>query len=234
MSTLKQSAIMKKFIFLTLFFLSKNYGTSQVLVDCNNLELDVDTFYIGHTLNTQVNGNLIYRDTNMVVYPVLRLLLQDTTIVNTNTMYYLSFLKYPIDTIFNFSFNMNFKNTTYSNGTVVKGFIHLYDSDVPTDSIATCYLPITLILQQALGFSESTLLKPIQFYPNPVKDELNIEIAVASTLKIFDLNGRLVLERELDSGLNNINTSSLKAGVYSMSISNSSFTRQTRLLKLEE
>ncbi len=224
---------MKKFIVLFLFFLSKLDGISQNLVDCNNLQLDIDTFYIGHSMNMQLNGNLIYRDTNMVVYPVLRVLLQDTTIVNTNEVYYLSFLQYPIDSIFNFSFNMNFKNTNYSNGTVVKGFIHLYDSDVPTDSIATCYLPITLILQQALGFSESIRPMDIQFYPNPVNNELFIDLDLASTVKVFDLNGRLALETELMSGLNTINTSSLKAGVYSLSIINPSFTRQTRLLRLE-
>ncbi len=92
----------------------------------------------------------------------------------------------------------------------------------------------TVNVSPCTGSNKVDDLELLRIYPNPVNNELNIEMAIASTLKVFDLNASLVLEAELNTGSNTINTSRLKAGFYSMSIINSSFTRQLRFLKLED
>lgn len=53
-----------------------------------------------------------------------------------------------------------------------------------------------------------------------------------STVKIFDLQGRLILTSNLDSGSNNnqIDVSNLKAGIYSVSVSNDSMVKTKKII----
>src|SRR5688572_29329192 len=115
---------------------------AQVLVDCANLHLSTDTFYLSHVQYTTVVGDLHYLDTNWAVYPVLRLILEDTSIITSPNIMVLSLLAYPFDSLEQFNFPIHFKTTNYPSNTVVKGLFHVYDSDTPGDSIVTCYFPI--------------------------------------------------------------------------------------------
>ncbi len=66
-----------------------------------------------------------------------------------------------------------------------------------------------------LGTGENILKKPLSIYPNPAKDILNIEgIHEGSTVKIYDLSGKKVLEA-YSEGINvKIDISRLNKGVY--------------------
>jgi len=66
----------------------------------------------------------------------------------------------------------------------------------------------------------------IKIYPNPVDDILNIENLSNSigkaNLKVFDLNGRMLINKSLDFSLNqSINLSQLQKGIYVLNIENS-------------
>jgi hypothetical protein len=174
---------------------------AQVVVNCSNLHLSADTFYLSHTQNTSVVGDLHYLDTNMTVYPVLRLILEDTSMITSPNIMVLSFLAYPIDSLEPFIFPIHFKTTNYPSNTVVKGWFHVYDSDMPGDSIVSCYFPIKLILQNPLSvrqrISKSTAHK---IYPNPAGNGITISVENKSlencTFLLFDLSGKLVFEKK--------------------------------------
>ncbi len=64
----------------------------------------------------------------------------------------------------------------------------------------------------------------IRVYPNPVKDILNVNIdldyPVGFTIRLFDMNSRLVKSKELQPGDNVLNVSHLTPGLYFLIISN--------------
>jgi PKD repeat protein len=70
-------------------------------------------------------------------------------------------------------------------------------------------------------------------FPNPFSNELSIESSVASKLMLFDLNGSLVLESDLNSGQNKINTEQLKAGVYTLKALSADGAWRARFVKME-
>jgi hypothetical protein len=80
-------------------------------------------------------------------------------------------------------------------------------------------------IQEALGLFSDTIemLNPIGIeevimFPNPASNEINIyrtnSDAKISSLLIYDLRGKLILETEIPNQLTNINTSKLIDGMY--------------------
>lgn len=176
-----------------LSILSKVSGQSQA--DCNNLYLDATTFYISPQQDTIVTGNLFYNDTTITVYPFLHLILSDTSIITSPDNMVLSFL--DSSAVQAFEFRINFKTATFSNNTIVNGLFHIYDSDSPGDSIVTCYFPITIILQNPTGISESGITgETFSVYPNPTDKTATLEFDNLKnencTLTLYDTDGRLV------------------------------------------
>ena len=54
-------------------------------------------------------------------------------------------------------------------------------------------------------------------YPNPANDQVIVNIRGFETLKLFDLRGRVVLEKEVNgAGLVGIDTGGLASGIYSV------------------
>ena len=95
---------------------------------------------------------------------------------------------------------------TYSNGTCVN-----------TDSI-------NIIATSCVGINEGDKLSDISVYPVPVNNHLNIVLPKSSgeiTMKIFNLEGRLIMEQTLLAGNNRINMQSIAEGVYSLQLKNS-------------
>jgi PKD repeat protein len=62
--------------------------------------------------------------------------------------------------------------------------------------------------------SSSAVENQINFFPNPVNNELTASTVIAGHLSIFDMSGRIVLKRKIEAGENKISTANLKAGVY--------------------
>jgi uncharacterized delta-60 repeat protein len=69
-----------------------------------------------------------------------------------------------------------------------------------------------------LSNNEFDLNKQISLYPNPVKNQLNIDFQNnqinIDTYKIFDINGRIILNGNLSNGLNQINVENISKGMY--------------------
>ncbi|MSP84578.1 MAG: T9SS type A sorting domain-containing protein [Flavobacteriaceae bacterium] len=83
-------------------------------------------------------------------------------------------------------------------------------------SIDICYITNSLGL-------DTNSLSNVTVYPNPTKDVLNINIPQAigtSKLKLFDIQGREVLEKTTNNTNEVLNIGNLQSGVYLLSIEN--------------
>ncbi|MBD3638998.1 MAG: T9SS type A sorting domain-containing protein [Crocinitomicaceae bacterium] len=88
----------------------------------------------------------------------------------------------------------------------------------------------------AAGTEELTSVSAISCYPNPAKDLVNVEIELAEAsnigIKVYDINGRLVKEREsVELGVGNhviqLNTDKFEAGTYTVEVTvNDTKTRE--------
>jgi hypothetical protein len=71
-------------------------------------------------------------------------------------------------------------------------------------------------------------LKNISFYPNPVKESINLSSIEYSQFEIFDLLGKLVLKGNSE---NQINASSLTKGVYVLKLKDGENTINQKFIK---
>jgi len=76
----------------------------------------------------------------------------------------------------------------------------------------------------------------VKIYPNPAQSELFITTTQAigkATMRLTDINGRIVLERQSNSFTNNesINISSLQNGIYILTIEGESFSINEKIVK---
>ena len=62
--------------------------------------------------------------------------------------------------------------------------------------------------------AETIIGEEILLYPNPVTDKLTIETQKNGCLEIFDMQGRLILNKEINAPLINVSLASLSAGLY--------------------
>ncbi|HEX8331199.1 MAG TPA: M4 family metallopeptidase, partial [Segetibacter sp.] len=56
--------------------------------------------------------------------------------------------------------------------------------------------------------------KGISIFPNPADEFINVELTTKAKVKLLDLNGRVVLEQQCNTGLNRINTRKFSKGMY--------------------
>ncbi len=82
------------------------------------------------------------------------------------------------------------------------------------------------VLELALGLDSDS---PILLYPNPVKDYLWIQSEESVTLRIFSLNGNLVIVQ--DSASDKIDLKDLRPGMYLIEISSDSNSLHSRFIK---
>jgi hypothetical protein len=66
-----------------------------------------------------------------------------------------------------------------------------------------------------VGISETkNVINSLKLYPNPTSGDLTIETPEKGTLFVFDLNGVLLLQRELAEPTSTIDFNTLPGGVY--------------------
>ncbi len=115
-------------------------------------------------------------------------------------------------------------------------------SDISCDSssvqrIASGYLMNRIqVVQSATAVKENTLLKNMNVYPNPVENELTIEVQLAREEKVYyvitDALGKVVAKNELTSSKTTINTATLDRGMYFLSVtSDDQVLKTTKLMK---
>lgn len=86
------------------------------------------------------------------------------------------------------------------------------------------------VKEYALSFLDS----PIKIYPNPVVDNLTIQCGYLenSDVKVYNVLGEIVLQSKLVKGLNQVDLSELRHGVYSLQVSGLDYLIQKQIVKL--
>lgn len=71
----------------------------------------------------------------------------------------------------------------------------------------------------------------VAVYPNPFRENLNINAAYGATVSVFNLSGQLQMETRLGSEQASINTSQLKPGVYIVKVTNDGQPQTFKLIR---
>jgi Secretion system C-terminal sorting domain len=87
-----------------------------------------------------------------------------------------------------------------------------------------------VVKEYALSFLDS----PIKIYPNPVVDNVTIQSGYLenSDFKVYNLLGEIVLQSKLVKGLNQVDLSELRHGVYFLQVSGLDYLIQKQIVKL--
>ena len=215
-----------KFNRLLLTFLlisSLKFIHAQSLADCNNLSLNIDTVYLFPGMDSIITGDLYYNDTTFTVYPTLLVLLPENPYIESNDIMVLSSL--DSGSVQWFELEITFINTDFPNNTVIPALFHIYDSDWVGDSIVTCYIPLTLVLQNETESISAFQLNNIQVYPNPASNNINIKTDIDAVnlqnIQILNYSGQLIETLPAQSELN-LNLTSYASGIYYIKFENSS------------
>lgn len=85
---------------------------------------------------------------------------------------------------------------------------------------------------QVTSLNESNNKNELQIYPNPAIDRIYIKCPQGQDIKmhVFNLVGACVFQKELKSGTNDIDVSSLPKGIYIILIRNTNLTFQQKLI----
>lgn len=83
------------------------------------------------------------------------------------------------------------------------------------------------------GIEQKTHKARIEMYPNPACDRITVDGAAENNLKIaiYNVFGELMLQRELNYQINEIDISKLPAGMYIIKVSNDYLTEQKIIIK---
>ena len=75
--------------------------------------------------------------------------------------------------------------------------------------------------------------RKIIFYPNPVKDIITFDLLSYEKYEVslFEINGRLLLFKEINSEVNTLDLSNLNSGVYQMMIKNEKEKKYEKVIK---
>ena len=65
-----------------------------------------------------------------------------------------------------------------------------------------------------VGLAKHIIESSMEVYPNPASDMVNIYIDKLSVVKVYNIAGQKVMERQLESGKNEVSISSLAQGIY--------------------
>ena len=91
----------------------------------------------------------------------------------------------------------------------------------------------TVTVDPCLGIEETQGVLAVQVYPNPAKDQLQINVGEGNRVQFIDMNGKVVLDKLLTDGTNTVDIQGLVAGVYTLYFSTVKATRYQRLVKLQ-
>ena len=88
--------------------------------------------------------------------------------------------------------------------------VELYNSEVSSHNLQWYITPINGLSAKSLNFNTTDVI----IYPNPVATTATIQGAVNTTVRIYDMNGKVVLVKNVVSDSETIDLSSLSSGVY--------------------
>jgi len=70
------------------------------------------------------------------------------------------------------------------------------------------------VYSNTLALSQTNEVAGVVLYPNPSNTNINIKVATAGSLSIYDASGKLVINKMVQVGVNTVNVSNLNAGIY--------------------
>jgi len=85
--------------------------------------------------------------------------------------------------------------------------------------------------EQVNAVPSIALDKTVSFYPNPIRDVLNIETPKTGLVKIFDQNGKTLRILDIESGQNQIQLQDFPKGIYFLLIENEEGVFHHKLIK---
>jgi uncharacterized repeat protein (TIGR01451 family) len=72
--------------------------------------------------------------------------------------------------------------------------------------------------------------KDLSIFPNPTKGKVNVVTAATASICVFNSNGAMVLRRNLETGSNEVDLSSLSRGLYLIQLNGSGGKQQTKIV----
>jgi hypothetical protein len=82
------------------------------------------------------------------------------------------------------------------------------------------------VIDQTTGISPDQF-SSVSVYPNPAKDHIYVNVSEDSKVRIFDINGRLVIDTTVNGGQKLINVQNLTNGVYMLKVYNNANREQS-------
>ena len=84
-----------------------------------------------------------------------------------------------------------------------------------------------------VGVRKISKANEVAVYPNPVKDNLTIDLGEGQngTIQIIDLAGKVIISETLNSNIFNVDLQNLSSGIYCLSISSQGKLHQSKLIK---
>ena len=84
-----------------------------------------------------------------------------------------------------------------------------------------------------VGVRNVSIANKLAVYPNPVKDNLTIDLGEGQngTIQIIDLAGKVIISETLNSNIFNVDLQNLSSGIYCLSISSQGKLHQSKLIK---
>ncbi|HXU27037.1 MAG TPA: T9SS type A sorting domain-containing protein, partial [Bacteroidia bacterium] len=175
----------------------QNTGTASAinirLEDTLDANLDLKTFQVinySHNNSVLLNGNLLAFN-----FPNINLPDSTDNLISSS-----GFVQYRIKPKVNLTAGTQIKNTAY--------IYFDYNAAIITDTTINTFVA-------ALGINQITNIGKVTVYPNPTNSNFIIETNSneKQTLEIFDVTGKMVLNRNI-TGKTNIDVSSLDNGIY--------------------
>ena len=122
------------------------------------------------------------------------------------------------DIVFSEAFSNNFFTTF---GEDVEGELYVAGQSSGT---------IFKIIDSSLGLSSADNAK-FAIYPNPAKEEVYIPITQSdSSISIYDIGGKLLLQQEGIEGANRVDTSKLQTGIYMVEVKSDTAIKKQKLI----
>jgi photosystem II stability/assembly factor-like uncharacterized protein len=91
--------------------------------------------------------------------------------------------------------------------------------------------PISENNNTSIGQQLESLETIAEVYPNPFTKQLTVNVEEYSSLKIYNINGKEILSKNIPQGISEINTDNLESGIYIILISNGSSSVAKKLIK---
>ncbi|HML70294.1 MAG TPA: T9SS type A sorting domain-containing protein [Macellibacteroides fermentans] len=115
-----------------------------------------------------------------------------------------------------------FNVTIYSQSKIVYSYDQAGNRELKTIYIETRSAG-SLVNQQSSTIEETLSTKKIKLYPNPVKTSLTVEISdsdneLTGQILLFDLTGRLILQKSIETSVQIVDMSTLNKGTYIMKL----------------